>query len=165
MNLAATNLDPMDIRILSHLEQDGRRSFTDISNDLGVSVGMIRNRYQRLIDKGVLHIMGWTDPVKVGYNSYARINIQVKPSDMLEEVTEKLVGIPEISFVALTTGVYDIEVNMICESNKELLQTLHQKINVIEGIHETNSTIYLDVKKWASRNLSENHKDKEGESI
>lgn len=155
MNLTATNLDQMDIKILSHLEEDGRRSFTDISNDLGVSVGMIRNRYQRLIDKGVLHIMGWTDPVKVGYNSYARINIQVKPTDMLKEVVDTLVDIPEVSFVALTTGNYDIEINMVCKNNKDLLDTLNQRINTIEGVYETNSTIYLDVKKWASRNLSE----------
>lgn len=155
MDLAATNLDQMDIKILSHLEEDGRRSFTDISNDLGVSVGMIRNRYQRLIDKGVLHIMGWTDPVKVGYNSYARINIQVKPTEMLKDVVDNLVHIPEVSFVALTTGNYDIEINMVCKNNKDLLDTLNQKINTIDGVYETNSTIYLDVKKWASRNLSE----------
>ena len=57
-------IDQIDIRILRILSQDGRRSFTDLSQDLGVSVGMVRNRYNRLVHHGVLHIIGWTDPVK-----------------------------------------------------------------------------------------------------
>ncbi|MCA0933648.1 Lrp/AsnC family transcriptional regulator [Lutimonas saemankumensis] len=154
MNLSHPQLDQIDIQILTHLQKDGRKSFTDISHEMNVSVGMIRNRYQKLVENKVLHIIGWTDPVKAGLNAYARINIKVRPTDIIQEVVEELTKIQEVSFLALTSGNYDIEINMTCINNKHLLDTMNQKIHSINGIFETNTTMYLDVRKWASQDVS-----------
>jgi len=156
MNLNYTQLDQIDIQILTHLQKDGRKSFTDISQEMNVSVGMIRNRYQKLVESKVLHIIGWTDPVKAGLNAYARINIKVRPTDIIQEIVDELIKIQEVSFLALTSGNYDIEINMTCINNKHLLDTINQKIHSINGIYETNTTLYLDVRKWASHDLSTN---------
>ncbi|WKK65343.1 Lrp/AsnC family transcriptional regulator [Lutimonas zeaxanthinifaciens] len=155
MNLSHPQLDQIDIQILTHLQKDGRKSFTDISQEMNVSVGMIRNRYQKLVENKVLHIIGWTDPVKAGLNAYARINIKVRPTDIIQEVVEELTKIQEVSFLALTSGNYDIEINMTCINNKHLLDTINQKIHSINGIFETNTTMYLDVRKWASQDVSQ----------
>ena len=153
MNLAYSELDQIDIQILTHLQHDGRKSFTDISNEMGVSVGMIRNRYQRLVEDKVLNIIGWTDPVKAGFNAYARVNIKVSPPEKLKEVASQLAQIPEVSFLAITSGDFDIEINMTCKNNKQFLEITNEKIRSIDGISETNSTLYLDVWKWASQHV------------
>lgn len=154
MILNYPQLDQIDIQILTHLQKDGRKSFTDISQEMNVSVGMIRNRYQKLVESKVLHIIGWTDPVKAGLNAYARINIKVRPTDIILEIVEELTKIQEVSFLALTSGNYDIEINMTCINNKHLLDTINHKIHSINGIFETNTTMYLDVRKWASQDVS-----------
>ena len=153
MNLEHAILDQIDVQILQHLQKDGRKSFTDISHEMGVSVGMIRNRYQKLIESNILHIIGWTDPVMAGLNAYARVNIKVRPSERIPQIVEKLIEVNEISFVAMTSGIYDIEVNLTCVNNKHLLDTINQKIHAIDGVFETNTTMYLDVRKWAAQEI------------
>jgi len=148
------DLDKTDIHILNSLSDDGRRSFTDISQELGVSVGMVRNRYNRLVKEGILHIIGWTDPVKNGMNAYARVVLKVRPTELISEVAEKLTEIDEVSFVALTTGVYDLEINVTCRNNSDLLVLMHEKMHPIKGVYETSTTMYLKILKWAAHNVS-----------
>lgn len=147
-------LDKIDVEILAHLREDGRKSFTDIADSLNTSVGTIRNRYNRLVEKNVLHIIGWMDPTTTGYNAYARVNIEVKPTILKTEVANELLRIPEASFVALTAGSQDIEVNLICKNNNHLIELIDSVIHKIEGVYDTNTTVYLRVLKWASHNVS-----------
>ncbi|NME71657.1 Lrp/AsnC family transcriptional regulator [Flammeovirga aprica] len=153
MDTSNIQLDKIDFQILTFLQKDGRMSFTDISNEMNVSVGMIRNRYQKMVDNNILHIIGWADPIKIGIDAYARINLKVLPASKLNEVVDKLASLPEVSFVALTSGNYNIEINLMCTNNKHFLNTVVEKIHTIEGVSDSNTTMYLDVKKWASRNF------------
>jgi Lrp/AsnC family transcriptional regulator for asnA, asnC and gidA len=148
-------LDQIDVRILNILSKDGRRSFTDLSQDLGASVGMVRNRYNRLVEHGILHIIGWTDPVKNGMNAYARVMLKVRPTRLIHDVAAALAAIDEVSFVAITTGAYDLEINITCRSNDELLELMSGRILAIEGVNETSTTMYLRILKWAAHNVSQ----------
>lgn len=137
------------------MQEDGRKSFTDISQETGMSVGAIRNRYNKLIQENVLHIIGWTDPTKAGFNSYSRVNIAIRPTELINEVANQLATLPEITFLGMTSGNYDIEINLLCKDNRELLEVMHEKIHPINGVYETQTTIYLKILKWASHNVGE----------
>lgn len=152
------DLDSTDVHIMNSLGNDGRRSFTDLAQELGVSVGMVRNRYKRLVDEGILHIIGWTNPEKNGMNAYARIIMKVRPTEKIREVADKLTDISEVSFVAITTGTHDLEANVTCRNNRELLRLMHDKIHPIEGVFETSTTLYLEILKWASHKISDRHR-------
>jgi len=147
-------LDHLDFSILALLQEDGRKTFTDIAEELGVAVGTIRNRYHKLIQENILHIIGWTDPVQAGYNAYARINITVRPSEKIRQVADAVLRIPEVTFLAVTSGNYDLEVNLLCKDNLTLLHIMSQHIHTIEGVYETNTTVYFEVLKWASHDVS-----------
>lgn len=153
-------LDKIDVEIITHLKQDGRKSFTDIADELNTSVGTIRNRYNKLVENNILHIIGWIDPINAGYNAYARVNILVKPPILKNQVAEKLLEIPEASFVALTAGEQDIEVNLICKNNRGFIKIMDEVIHNIEGVYDTNTTVYLKVLKWASHNISKPNQEK-----
>lgn len=146
-------LDSIDLSILHQLKYDGRRSFTDIAAELGVSVGMVRNRYNRLIDHQMLHIVGWVDPVKSGLHAYARVVIKVRPTDKIQQVAAMLMQIPEVSFLAVTTGTHDLEVNLQCRTNDHLLDVMYNQIHALDGVEDTSTTIYLNVLKWASHDV------------
>jgi Lrp/AsnC family transcriptional regulator, regulator for asnA, asnC and gidA len=158
---SSIDLDKTDVYILNSLCNDGRRSFTDLAHELNVSVGMIRNRYKRLVDAGLLHIIGWTDPVKNGMNAYARIVIKVQPTELISEVAEKLSETEEVSFVGIITGTYDLEINVSCRTNQDLMELLHQRIHSINGVYETSTTMYLKILKWASHRVADLVKDRE----
>ena len=51
----------LDKRIIEHLQQDGRRPFTQIAADLGVSEAAVRARTNRLVERGILQVVGVTE--------------------------------------------------------------------------------------------------------
>ena len=168
-NIAMSNhkfeLDHLDFAILALLQEDGRKSFTDIAEELGVAVGTIRNRYNKLIQENILHIIGWTDPVQAGYNAYARVNIAVRPSERIRMVADAVLKIPEVTFLAVTSGNYDLEVNLLCKDNLALLDIMSEQIHTIEGVYETNTTVYFEVLKWASHDVRNALREKAKEAI
>ncbi|WP_224484110.1 Lrp/AsnC family transcriptional regulator [Robertkochia aurantiaca] len=148
-------MDDFDKALVDLLQKDGRMSFTDIAGRLNVSVSTVRNRYNRLVDDKVLHILGWVDPTKSGMNAYNRITIEVSPSHLIEKVARELMNVEEVSFLAVTSGAADIEINLICRDNKHLMEVMRNKVFPIEGVFRTESTVYYNVYKWASNDTGD----------
>lgn len=146
-------LDEFDQQLIALLKKDGRMSFTDIAHQLKVAVSTVRNRYNKLIDEKILHILGWVDPTKTAFHSYSRVTIEVQPTALFDKVANALAQVSEVSFVAITSGSSDIEINLMCRDNKHLLEVMKQKIHTIEGVHRTNSTVYYEVRKWAAHDI------------
>jgi Lrp/AsnC family transcriptional regulator, regulator for asnA, asnC and gidA len=145
-------LDPLDFDILSHLQKDGRMSFTVMAEALSVSVGTIRTRFNKLIEDGTVNIIGRVDPDKVGFKCYAHIAVYVRPATLKEKVAQKISKLPEVSFLAMTSGDYDLEVDVMCRDNNHLLNFV-ESISKIEGVHQTKTTIYFKVYKYAQPDL------------
>ena len=99
----ADEVSPLDKRIIEHLQQDGRRPFTQIASDLGVSEAAVRARTNRLVERGVLQVVGVTDPLRLGFQQMAMIGIRCE-RDMLVEVSEKIAEMPEVDYVVITAG-------------------------------------------------------------
>ncbi|SEC93738.1 Lrp/AsnC family transcriptional regulator, regulator for asnA, asnC and gidA [Tenacibaculum sp. MAR_2009_124] len=142
-----TQLDDLDYKIIKHLQSDGRMSFTEIAEDLDVAVSTIRNRYNRIIDEKILRIIGRAEPQKLGLNSYVRVMLAVKPAKKINSVIDTIKDYPEISFLAITSGKFNIELNLMCKNNNALLKRI-DAINNTEGVEELQITMYLDVLKW-----------------
>ncbi len=145
-------LDKLDFAILSYLQKDGRMSFTVIAKKLKVSIGTIRTRFNRLIEDGIINIIGRVDPDKVGFHSYAHIAIYVRPATLKDKIAKAIVKMPEVSFLAMTSGEYDLEVDVMCRDNEHLVQFVNI-ISAIEGVHQTKTTMYFKVYKYAQPDL------------
>jgi len=48
------DLDDIDIGIVNSLKEDGRKSFRQISRELGISTPTVQARYQRLVNIGLI---------------------------------------------------------------------------------------------------------------
>jgi Lrp/AsnC family transcriptional regulator for asnA, asnC and gidA len=153
MNKAATiSLDKLDFEILSCLQQDGRMSFTVIAEKLEVSIGTVRSRFNKLIEEGTINIVGRVNPDKVGFQSYAQIGICVRPVTLKEKVAEQISNLPEVSFLAATSGDYDLEVDVMCRNNDHLMDFVNV-ISKIEGVYQTKTTLYFKVYKYSQPDL------------
>jgi Lrp/AsnC family transcriptional regulator for asnA, asnC and gidA len=144
--------DQLDFAILSFLQKDGRMSFTIIAKKLKVSIGTIRTRFNRLIKEGTISIIGRVNPEKVGFHSYAHIAVYVRPATLKEKVAQKIVVLPEVSFLAMTSGEYDLEVDVMCRDNDHLVQFVDE-ISKIQGVNQTKTTMYFKVYKYAQPDL------------
>lgn len=149
-----TPLDETDFAILLQLQQDGRKSFTLMSQALGVSISTIRTRVTKLIEDKTIQIIGRVNPEQVGFHAYASIRISVRPANLINEVANQLLELKEVSFLAITSGSYDLEVDVMCRDNNHLVQLIHDHISPIEGIYNTKADMYFKVLKYAQPDLN-----------
>jgi Lrp/AsnC family transcriptional regulator for asnA, asnC and gidA len=144
----------LDKRIIEHLQQDGRRPFTQIAADLGVSEAAVRARTNRLVERGILQVVGVTDPLKLGFQQMAMIGIRCE-ADRLMEVAARCAEMPEVDYVVITAGTYDILIETVCEDNEGLLRFLAERLRTIDGVRETETFVYLRMVKqsyqWGTR--------------
>ena len=143
---AVEEVSALDKRIIEHLQADGRRPFTQIAADLGVSEASVRARTNRLVERGILQVVGVTDPLKLGFQQMAMIGIRCE-SDKLIEVAQLLGEMPEVPYVVITAGTYDLLIETVCEDNEALLTFLAHRLRAIEGVRETETFVYLRIVK------------------
>ena len=150
----ADEVSALDKRIIEHLQQDGRRPFTQIAADLGVSEAAVRARTNRLVERGVLQVVGVTDPLRLGFQQMAMIGIRCE-RDKLVEVSERIADMPEVDYVVITAGTYDLLIETVCEDNEALLRFLAEKLRQIDGVRDTETFVYLRMVKqtyqWGTR--------------
>jgi len=147
-------IDELDKRIIEHLQEDGRRPFTHIAGELGVSEAAVRARTNRLVERGILQIVGVTDPLRIGFRQMAMIGIRCEASKLMA-VAEQLAEFPEVDYVVVTAGAYDILVETVCEDNEALLHFLAERLRGVDGVRDTETFVYLRMLKqtyqWGTR--------------
>ncbi len=139
-------LDDFDRAIINLLQQDGRMPFLTIANQLDLAEGTVRRRVGKLLNEGLLRIVGVADPFKVGLNTVAVVGMKVERG-RIEDIAQQLSALPEVRYVALSTGNYDLVIEVVVSSNDELLTFLVDTLRDIEGVSNTGTSIVLKVAK------------------
>ncbi|UOW01008.1 Lrp/AsnC family transcriptional regulator [Agrococcus sp. SCSIO52902] len=145
MGAAVSLPDAQDKAIIAELQRDGRAPYSAIADAVGLSETAVRNRVKRLTDSGVMQIVAVTDPTQLGFARQAMIGIRA--SGALEPLAESLAALPEVDYVVITAGSYDVLVEVVCESDAHLLELVSQRIRSIEGVRETDTLMYLKLQK------------------
>ena len=128
------------------LQADARRPNTDIARRLRIAETTVRNRIERLTREGVVQCGAWTDPLKIGYQTYAII--QVAPP-RLEKVAEVLAALPEVFFLGIATGGFDIVAAAVFRSNEHLYELMTKRFARIAGIQRTSTLGIVRIVKRA----------------
>ncbi len=141
----AVNLDDVSKAIIEQLQQDGRRSYAAIGKVVGLSEAAVRQRVQKLIEGGVMQVVAVTDPLELGFARQAMVGVRV--NGPVESVADALSEIPEVDYVVITAGSYDLLVELVCESDDHLLELISGKIRTIAGVAGTETFMYLKLRK------------------
>ncbi len=146
-------LDSVAKRIIEQLQQDGRRSYASIAKAVGLSEAAVRQRVQRLLDTGVVQIVAVTDPLQVGFERQALIGIKIQGD--VTAVADALAEIPEVDYVVITAGSFDLIAEVVCEDDDHLFDLLSSRIRIIDGVTATETFVYLKLRKqlynWGTR--------------
>ena len=141
-----TSIDAVDQAIIDCLRIDGRTAFTQIAEQLNVSPGMIRQRYNRLVDEGYLKVVAITDPIRRGVKTMALVGIRTDGNRMLE-VADKVGKLEEVVYLVVVSGRYDIMAEVFCRDHEDLLKFITEKLYSIEGVRETETFMHLRIFK------------------
>lgn len=140
------NLDETDLKIIDALRKDGRVAFAQIAEQLGVSPGMIRQRYGRLVEQGYLRVVAITNPLRMGFKTMAMIGIRADGSKLLE-VADKVSRLDEVIYMIISSGRFDIFAEVVCRDHEDLLRFITEKLSTIDGVRESESFMHLKIVK------------------
>jgi Lrp/AsnC family transcriptional regulator for asnA, asnC and gidA len=139
-------LDILDARIIRLLQADGRLPNTEVARQLGMAEATVRNRVDRLLRDGIIQVGAWPDPLKLGYQTYALIEIQVEPRRIVQ-VAERLARMPELYFVGICTGAFDIYAGAVVRSVEDMYELTTQRLARIPGIVRTTTSSVIRLVK------------------
>jgi len=147
------HLDDVSKQIIEQLQEDGRRPYAAIGKAVGLSEAAVRQRVQKLLSDGVMQIVAVTDPVQVGFARQAMIGIRCNGE--LSAVADALSDMPEVDYVVITAGSFDLLAEVVCEDDDHLLELIGDRIRGLDGVEGTESFVYLKLRKqlynWGTR--------------
>ncbi len=145
LNLRAQT-DEIDLEIINILNEDGRTPFAQIAKRLGVSPGMVRMRYERMVREGVLQVVAVTNPLLMGFSTMAHIGVKVNVN-RLQEIADQIASFEEVIYLVLVTGSFDLIVEVVCRDKNHFMDFMMKKLHAVEGVRDTETFIYLRIAK------------------
>jgi len=139
-------LDKLNQKLIQELQNNGRRSYTELAKMLGVTEGTVRKRVKDLQKHNVIKIAATVNPYEIGYNFISVMALQVRMAD-LHQVGEILAQEPNVYYLAFVTGRYDLLAIIICRSPEELSNFIKEHISSISSIIRTETLVNLEVIK------------------
>ncbi len=138
-------LDAFDERIINELTQDARIPMIKLAKKLNVSNTFVHQRIRKLKAYGILENATYRlSPWSLGYQSSAYTQIMLTNSKHHRRVEEELSKIPEIVECVNISGRYALLVKIYAVNNRDLRDVIYEKIQPIEGVEGTNTTISFE---------------------
>jgi DNA-binding Lrp family transcriptional regulator len=138
--------DSMDMRLLAGLRQDGRRSYADLSHELGLSETAIARRVNALASSNRLNFVAMADPATLGFEFEVIVQLRVEPS-ALESIAAALVTMAEVRYVSATTGHCDLTCDAIFRNTEALYRFITQTVGSMRGVREIEVDVVLEALK------------------
>ena len=143
-------LDKTDQAIVSQLQYNGRKPYTDIAAELGLTEGAVRRRVKRMSDEGILQIVGIVEPQFLEWNAAGMIGVSVQ-AGRVEEVGEQIAQFPEVTYLFMASGGFDLFVEVYCRNRQHFVSFLNNELQQIPGVERTESFMILKMFKLSYR--------------
>lgn len=147
-------LDELDLAIMSELQDDGRKSYTEIAKALNVSVGTVRNRITRMSNEKIVKFICRPDAHRVGFHTPANIKVTIRPSSMIEQAVQQIMTQPEVYYLALVAGEFDLDIDVMCRDQEHLSSLITDRLQKIAGVYSTSTNVILKTYKLSVPDLS-----------
>lgn len=149
---SSSSLDHKAKLIIEQLQQDGRRSYSAIARAVGLSEAAVRQRVAKLLQDQVVKIVAVTNPLQVGFPRQAMV--QVSTNGDLVSTADRLADMPQVVYCVVTSGRWDVVLEVVCENDEHLLLLLEQ-IGNTEGVQHAETLTFLSLRKqeydWGTR--------------
>lgn len=145
--MAQYQLDSTDLAIIEILRDDGRAPLAKIGAAVELSADAVRVRLSRLTSDGVVRVIGIVHPSSLGYGALSAVVIDY--SGPLSELADQLRHFPEVTFMALLLGEYNVMCEVAARDDQALSDFVNNVIRQIEHVERVECWRILDVVKWA----------------
>lgn len=146
-----SKIDPLNKAIITLLNRDARMPSSQIARQLGVSERTVHHRVKRLIESGIIQPVGAVNPAAFGYTLAVDIFCELELG-MQTQVVEAILAMPQVSYLAISTGDQDISVQALFKNSDEMHEFITRHLHQVPGIRRTRTVliprILKDTYQW-----------------
>lgn len=135
-------MDQLDRRIAAALQVNGRATWRQVARAVGSSESTVARRAQQLIDAGFMRVTAVADPIRCGFGYPVLVQLKCEVG-AAGEVADVLAERPDVRFVALVTGTFDVVMELVVPSRRRLARVLIEELPQVDGITETTTESVL----------------------
>ena len=146
-NNGSLTLDQLDRRILECLRDDGRMSVSEIARQVEASQNTVKRRLARMENQGGMKVVPVIEPDSVGLDDCIYVGIKVE-GGRLQEVSDQIREMPEVRYLAHTTGPWDLLVEAFVGSRRHMADFLIRSVGELPGILSTETWSVLKIAKF-----------------
>lgn len=146
----ARRLDRIDRRILSHLQNDGRLSYVELANKVGLSTSPCLERVKRLERDGF--ITGYSarlaaDKLQAGLLVFVEISLNYTSGDVFKEFRSAVKLWPEIQECHLVSGDFDYLLKIRIADMTAYRELLGEIIHTLPGVRDSRTLVAMETVK------------------
>ena len=137
-------MDEIDLQILDLLGTDGRMTFSDLADAVGLSAPSTAERVRRLEQRGI--ILGFTtrvDPASLGVGLTAFVAVSLSGSDSRSGFLEALAAFPEVAECHHVAGDDDYLLKVHVDGTRGLESLVSDHLKAVPGVSRTRTTVVL----------------------
>ncbi|MDJ0708124.1 MAG: Lrp/AsnC family transcriptional regulator [Leptolyngbyaceae cyanobacterium MO_188.B28] len=142
------SLDTLDLKIVRRLMHQGRMTWSDLANSLGLSAPAAADRVRRLEERGV--IQGYSaliEPNSLGYNLTAFVSVSLERPEHRDAFLQKIGSLAEIQECHHVTGEDDYLLKVRCRGTQDLERLISEELKSLPGLLRTRTAIALSTVK------------------
>jgi Lrp/AsnC family leucine-responsive transcriptional regulator len=147
-------LDRIDARLLTELQQDGRRSVVELAEQIGLSGTPCARRIRQLELNGV--IRGYTaivDPVRLGLTvqAFVQVKLERQTDEHVAQFEHELEALDAVVSCYAVTGEYDFLLQVVTTDLDALSNIVLKQLLSIRSVRDVHSSIVLQTIKRSAR--------------
>ncbi len=152
--ISTVDLDDHDRKILSILRKEGRITFTELAQQVGLSKTPCQQRVKRLVESGV--IIGFraiVDPAKIGLDhvAFAEVKLSDTREAALTQFNAAIRNIPEVEECHMIASSFDYLLKIRTADIRRYRIILGEKISSLPFVASTSTFVAMETISEAAR--------------
>lgn len=135
-----------DLRLISKLEENGRASYIELAQALGINPSTVAKKVQNLLNDGILSIKAIPNPYKMGYTANAIIGLNIcmtKVDDLCDRLKSNL----NIHQLVTSFGRFNLVIGVHYPNWDGVLNFISSELSETTDIYEIQTFFVKDIKK------------------
>lgn len=135
-------LDETNKTIIRELNEDGRKPFSQIAQEIGVTENTVRARVNQMIKENILSISAQVDPQSIPEMQVVIMGVKLKTMD-LEKKAKEFMQLSGVVSAVVVTGRFDLIVHLVtsAEENRSLLNFFKYELSKISEVSDVETFV------------------------
>lgn len=145
--LLVVDMDDFDRKILAILRRNGRITFTDLAQQVGLSKTPCQQRVRRLVERGVITgFAAIVDPAKVGLDhvAFAEVKLSDTREAALKQFNAAVRAIPEVEECHMIASSFDYLLKVRTPDIRRYRIILGEKISSLPHVASTSTFVAME---------------------